>query len=397
MKKRLSLLTALLLSAHTQAADLITFWDHPQYGGNSFNRLPPDEAYFKALREYGATWVRLTWDKWESDGRDFLIGDANNYHELSKQDLEILKKALANAQKAGLKVVLNPLSLPLMRWSQNNGGQFDDRLWQNKQNWKPAIRYWRDLAQALKDEPSIAAYNLINEPAPEKMTGLNEQSSVEELRNWYQQQKGTARDLPDFYNEVIEAIREVDSKTPIMVDGGWYASARGFSGWETPLKDTRVLYSFHMYEPYNFTSAPNSRRTQPYSYPGQVKFGDELMTWDASRIEHWMTAPWEWAARHQIPENRIVAAEFGCIRTLKGCRQWLEDVLQVMDKHQSHWAFYSFREDSWDGMDYELGNQKVPWKYWQAIEKNLPDPVPRKATREFAPIQERLKKSGDIR
>ncbi len=43
-------------------------------------------------------------------------------------------------------------------------------------------------------------------------------------------------------------------------------------------------------------------------------------------------------------------------------------------------------------MDYELGDKKVPWQYWQAAEQNLPDNLPRKATKEFEPIRKRLDK-----
>jgi hypothetical protein len=53
------------------------------------------------------------------------------------------------------------------------------------------------------------------------------------------------------------------------------------------------------------------------------------------------------------------------------------------------WAFYSFREDSWDG-NYELGSEKVNWKYWVAIDANKPDPVKRKAIPEFEPVRKRL-------
>jgi hypothetical protein len=59
-----------------------------------------------------------------------------------------------------------------MRWAQNNNGKVDDRLWQDKGKWHDAARFWHDLAAALKDHPAIAAYNLINEPAPEKKGGL---------------------------------------------------------------------------------------------------------------------------------------------------------------------------------------------------------------------------------
>ena len=79
------------------------------------------------------------------------------------------------------------------------------------------------------------------------------------------------------------------------------------------------------------------------------------------------------------------------MRKLPGCQQYLEDVLTTLEAANVHWAFYSFREDSWDGMDYELGTANVPWAYWKAIDDGQPDPVKRNATPEFDPISKRLK------
>jgi len=396
--EQLSLATLLLgmLNGPVRAADEIAFWNTPQHGGNSFNRLPPDQAYFNALRGYGASWVRLSYDKWQSAQRDFLIGDADHYQGLVAQDLATLKATLERAQAAGLKVVITPLSLPGMRWSQNNGGKFDDRLWQDKAYWQQSAAFWRDLANVLKDDPTVAAYNLINEPAPEKMGGLPEHASLVDMYHWYQQQQGTARDLPAFYQMLIKAIREVDPLTPIMVDGGWYGAADGFSYWPKALADQRVLYSFHMYEPYAATSAPNLKRVKPYQYPGIVPFGQGKEMWNAQRVATYLQQPFGWAKKNQVPANRMVAGEFGCIRMLSGCRQYLEDVLTVLDKKQAHWAFYSFREDSWDAMDYELGKSKVPWSYWQAIDQKKPDTLQRHKTPEFEPISSRLSKNSPL-
>jgi len=41
-------------------------------------------------------------------------------------------------------------------------------------------------------------------------------------------------------------------------------------------------------------------------------------------------------------------------------------------------------------MDYELGSAKVPWRYWQAIEKGEPDPLQRRPTPAFEPVSKRL-------
>jgi len=371
------------------------FWDMPRHGGNSFNRLPPDAQYFAALHGYGANWVRLSYDKWKPEKRDFLLGDADRYDGLMPKDVATLKAALDRADKAGLKVVIAPLSLPGMRWSQNNDGKFDGRLWRDKVYWTQAAAFWRDLADALKDHPAVAAYNIINEPAPEKENGLAEHADTAAMQAWYKDAASTAHDLPAFYQTVIKAIREVDPKTPIMVDAGWYAAADAFSYWPGPLADERVLYSFHMYEPYAATSAPNLKREKPYAYPGEVPFGAGSENWDAKRIDAYLRLLLDWANKHGVPNTRIVAGEFGCMRRLAGCRQYLDDVLTRLDADRLHWAFYSFREDSWDGMDYELGREKVNWKYWEAIDAGKPDPVNRKATPEFEPISKRLKQKAD--
>ncbi|WVT76667.1 cellulase family glycosylhydrolase (plasmid) [Sinorhizobium chiapasense] len=383
-------LFAFILVGPADAADLMTFWDKPQHGGNSFNRLPPDEPYFKALAGYGATWVRLSYDKWKPAKRDYLIGDADEYAGIPAADLETLKATLNRADKAGLKVVIAPLSLPGMRWAQNNGNTFDGRLWRDKAWWDQAANFWRDLARELKDHPAVAAYNIVNEPAPEKNNGLAEHADPQAMRAWYASKKGSAADLRAFYETIITAIRAVDPTTPIMADAGWYGAADAFSYWPSGLMDQKVLYSFHMYEPYAATSAPNIKRDMPYAYPGKVPFGEGEETWDKARMAGYLAKPVQWAKDRSIPLSRLVAGEFGCMRRWSGCKTYLEDVLTALDKDDLHWAFYSFREDAWDGMDYELGSKAVGWKYWQQMEASGRDTTPRKSTPEFAPISRRL-------
>nr|WP_306823087.1 cellulase family glycosylhydrolase [Pseudomonas fluorescens] len=366
------------------------FWDTPRQGGNSFNRLPPQQDYFTALQGYGASWVRLSYDKWQPSRRDFLLGDADEYQGLAQSDLATLRRVLDDAHTAGLKVVIAPLSLPGMRWAQNNHDRFDDRLWQDKRYWEQSAAFWRDLAIELKDHPAVAAYNLINEPAPEKNAGLPEHASPEAMRAWYKGEQGGPRDLPLLYKQIVAAIREVDPHTPVMLDAGWYAAADAFAYWPAPLADRRTLYSVHMYEPYAATSAPNLTRAKPYGYPGPVPFGGQTQHWDALRVADYLQQPLRWAAAMNLPRSRLVVGELGCMRRLPGCQQYLDDALSVLDDARLHWAFYSFREDNWDGMDYELGTAKVPWRYWEAVEQGTPDPIAREATPVFEPILRRL-------
>jgi endoglucanase len=353
MRLLLALAMAALIATPAQAAD-IAFWDTPRHGGNSFNQQPPDEAYFRALKATGATWVRLTFSKWKGEGRDFLIGDAHAYRGIPAKDLALVRKALDAAQAAGIKVVLVPLSLPGNRWVQHNGDKQDDRLWRDRRFWDQSAAFWRDLAAAVKDHPALAGYNLLNEPTPEKDLGLDEQAAAGPRQAWYARYRGTTHDLPAFYEQVIAAIRTVDADTPVMVDGGWYAHAWSFSYW-APLKDGKVLYAFHMYEPWNLTSAPQIARKPQLRYPGsKVTWGGESLSFDKVAMQMFLTIPFAWAAANGIPANRMVAGEFGCVRVWVDCGAYLADVLDTLNGHGAHWAFYSFREDVWEAMDYEI-------------------------------------------
>ncbi len=369
---------ALCFGLPAQASTPITFWDTPQYGGNSFNESVPDEAYFRALKATGATWTRLTFSKWKGEDRDFLIGNTDAYKGIPAGDLARLITCLDAAQAAGIKVVIVPLSLPGDRWNQQNGGKQDDRLWNDRKYWDQSAAFWRDLATALKDHPAVAGYNLLNEPTPEKGMDLDEHATPQVRQAWYAKYKGTTHDLPGFYETLIKAIRTVDPATPIMVDGGWYANAWSFSYWPAKLSDDKVLYSFHMYEPYEATSAPNIKRQPQLHYPGtETWLGSEKVKWDKTVMTRYLAGPFDWAKAHDVPANRMVAGEFGCVRQWADCGAYLNDVLDILNSNHAHWAFYSFREDVWDAMDYELAPGVTPGQFYYLHEQGKADQLKR--------------------
>ncbi len=370
-----AVLALALAPGPARAAD-IAFWDTPRHGGNSFNGRPPDEAYFRALRASGATWVRLTFTKWKGAGRDFLIGDADRYTGLPAGDLAVLLACLDAAQAADMKVVLVPLSLPGNRWVQHNGDKQDDRMWRDRAYWSQSAAFWRDLAAAVKDHPAVVGYNLLNEPTPEKGAGLDEQASPAARQAWYAQHRDTTRDLPAFYTQLIAAIRAVDADTPVMVDGGWYAHAWSFSYW-TPLTDDKVLYAFHMYEPYDITSAPQIQRQRQLRYPGaRVSWAGQSRRFDKAAMQDFLAVPFAWARAHGVPVKRMVAGEFGCVRVWTDCGDYLGDVLDTLNAHGAHWAFYSFREDVWEGMDYEIPPAFPAGQVYALREQGRGDKVP---------------------
>ena len=100
-------------------------------------------------------------------------------------------------------------------------------LWESSENQNKCIALWRRLAERYKDEPWVAGYDLLNEV------------------NW-NLPGGTA--LRSIYERITEAIREVDQKHIIFIEGNWYAN--DFTGL-TPPWDDQMVYSPHKYWSYN--------------------------------------------------------------------------------------------------------------------------------------------------
>lgn len=69
------------------------------------------------------------------------------------------------------------------------------------------------------------------------------------------------------YSKVIRAIRKVDENTPIVLDTGLYATPWAIS-YLKPINESGILYSFHMYEPYAYTT--RKINNEKYQYPGHI-------------------------------------------------------------------------------------------------------------------------------
>ncbi len=353
-----------------------TYWQPQRKGANFFNKTPTED-WFIAAKEAGIQFARLCCDKWQSESRDFLLEDADSFRMIPATDFEVLKNALDQAYHHNVKIVITLLSLPGSRWKQNNNDQDDLRIWQDEKYQTQAILFWKELASLLKEHPAVVGYNILNEPHPERLFGIDDFREIE-FQKWYQVVEGSLADLNLFYKKVASAIREVDSTTPIILDTGLYATPWAIS-YLHPINEQGILYSFHMYEPYAYTTRKinNGKYEYPGSLPTQLvdaeaNFGKEpSIHWDEKALQEFLEPISLWQKKFQIPSSQILVGEFGCDRTSKGAENYLESLIRIFDTHHWHWAFYSFREDCWDSMDYELGKDKLPWKYWEALKQGV--------------------------
>lgn len=334
------------------------YWNSQRKGANFFNETPTED-WFKEDKEVSVEFARLAPDKLHSEHRDFLLGDADAFERISPSDFQKLKDTLDQAQNHGIRIVIAPLSLPGSRWRQKNNNQNDLRIWQNEEYQNQAIRFWRQLSFLHKDHPAIIGYNILNEPHPELLFGITDFREIN-FHAWYKSVKGTTADLNLFYHKISEAIREEDPNTPIILDTGLYATPWAIR-YLTPITDPRILYSFHMYEPYEYTT--KRINNGQYQYPGFDSFSTY---WNEDSIKQFLQPISDWQMQYQIPSSQILVGEFGCARTSEGANRYLESLIRSFDTQNWHWAFYSFREDCWDSIDYELGPGTLDKKYWEA-------------------------------
>jgi hypothetical protein len=163
---------------------------------------------------------------------------------------------------------------------------------------------------------------------------------------------------------VVQAIRRGDPTTPILLDGGFYASPFGLSRLE-PVPDDAVLYAFHYYEAWDYlTFRANDGR---FSFPDRMPEGwtPFTITVDLERVA-------VWARTHAVDPRRIVAAEFGVDRRTEGAVGYLDHLLIGLEQRGWHWAFYAFRGDgSWGGLDYELGAAPFDHVYWASVAQGI--------------------------
>lgn len=339
----------------------ITYWDVQRKGTNYFNGMPTEE-WFVAARRANIKFVRLVYEKWKGERTDFLLGNADNYQGIVESDFKQLKHFLDYADQLDIKIVLTPISLPGARWKQMNNNKRDTRLWTDERYQQQAIQFWKDLAEQLKDHPAIVGYNIMNEPHPEMAYGKYSFWDGK-LLEWYQEVKGGAGDLNLFYSKIVEAIRKVDAETPIILESGLYATPWAFD-YLKPLDDENIIYSFHMYEPYEFTTKRMNK--DRFSYSNSIPIDGLAKDFQLKKegLSNFLKPINRWSEKHQIPSNRIWVGEFGCNRHINGVEEYLQDLISIFNEYQWHWSFYAYREDTWEGMDYELGTARVFYKYW---------------------------------
>jgi len=135
---------------------------------------------------------------------------------------ELTDNLISWCKQNGMYVILDLHAAPGGQGMDEGISDYDPTkpsLWESSANQDKTIALWRRIAERYKDEATVAGYDLINEP------------------NW-NLPGGTQ--LKSLYSRITNAIREVDTRHIIFIEGNWFAN--DFTGL-TPPWDDNMVYS----------------------------------------------------------------------------------------------------------------------------------------------------------
>jgi hypothetical protein len=272
-----------------------------------------DIAYIASL---GANVVRLplNYRHFESDMQPF--------HYL-ESGFARLDQTLSWCIKYGLYAILD---LHAVQGWQNPDWHSDNPtqaalFWQQRQFQDRFVGLWEEIARRYADNPTVAGYDLINEPLTNE---ISNQVYGSFHPDWMR--------MNAVYRRAVTAIRAIDPDHIIFLEGDGFASK--FCGLEAPFADN-LAYASHNY---------NWAGWGPGAYPGEHREG----WWDAAMVEkvfneHEGT---QFTRQHKVP---LWVGEFGSVFNgrpeersdrLRG----MEDNLAVFDRYGAHWTAWTYKD-----------------------------------------------------
>ncbi len=148
----------------------------------------------------------------------------------SEEGFLLLDDLIAWSKTNGVYVIIDMHGAPGGQTGQNIDDSANDlpELFMEPKYQDQLVALWKVIASRYKDEPAVAGYDLLNEPLPER-TGAAKKFKAQ---------------LEPLYQRITKAIREVDGRHMIIVEGANWAN--DWSVFSAPF-DQNQVYQFHYY------------------------------------------------------------------------------------------------------------------------------------------------------
>jgi hypothetical protein len=168
---------------------------------------------------------------------------------------------------------------------------------------------------------------------------------------------------------LVSAIRSAAPLHTIVAGGANWSSLDGLLA-SRPVEDDNVVYTFHFYEPFEFTHQGAPWVGGPVRGMSGVRYGSP------QRVNRRIALAAEWGRRYGVP---VWAGEFGAYPAVapRGDRlRWLYDVRTAFERNGIGWAVWSYDESL--GLDRRVdagGGISIDWDGARALGLQTPEGV----------------------
>jgi endoglucanase len=210
------------------------------------------------------------------NARLFMTDDG----QLKNEGFDLLDNLVKRCKAHGIYVIIDMHAAPGGQTGQNIDDSANDspELFIQTKYQDQFVDLWKAIAQRYKNEPTVAGYDLLNEPLPERTGAAPKYKSL----------------LEPLYKRTTTAIREIDRKHMIIVEGcNW---ANDWSVFTGPF-DKNLVYQFHYY---CWDTPANVKSIQQYLDIGK-KFNAPIWVGETGERD----APIYWATTEYFEVNNI--------------------------------------------------------------------------------------------
>lgn len=283
-----------------------------------------NESDIAFIKQTGANCIRipLNYRHFESDDNPF---------EYKEEGFKRLDHIIKICDNYGIYVILDMHAVP--GWQNCHWHSDNERgaslLWEHKQFQDRLTALWEEFAHRYANCKTVAGYDLMNEPSTGNPSG-------EHAFDFYENYKANWKIINTFYRRLTEAIRKIDKKHIIFLEGDYYS--RLFSGLDAPFDDN-LVYSSHNYIAPGFG---------PGTYPGLYGSDSGDYYWDKN-AQHVAFLNHEGAVftrKHNVP---LWVGEFGSqyhgpANELPYRLKSMDDQLSIYNGYGVHWTTWTYKD-----------------------------------------------------
>ena len=275
------------------------------------------EDDFRTIASWGATLLRYQMVRdWHGVGTNQNLDDYDSWLNGKLDHVE--RVVLPLASQFGLRVALDLHVTPGGRDASHEMNMFHDATFADH-----FVECWRRIARRFRGHHALYGYDLCNEPQQQR-------EAPSGLDGWNLQRRAA------------EAIREIDTDTPIIVECNANDAPDGYRNL-SPLTLTNIIYQVHMYAPGDFTH----QGIQGMSMTS-CRWPDVSRGWNRDYLRTVLAPVREFQLRHHC---HIYVGEFSAVAWAEGADIWLRDVIDLFEEYGWDWTYHAFRE--WKGWSVE--------------------------------------------